>query len=96
MSDDPLAKVRDLQKAVTIKLDGLNLGVVKFIVIPGSPDRIEMLLRIKPEAVGVVASKEQQDIDDVFGSLVEGLQEDPKIEEAKKSAKVDIQEWLDE
>jgi uncharacterized membrane-anchored protein len=72
------------------------LGVVKFIVIPGSPDRIEMLLRIKPEAVGVVASKEQQDIDDVFGSLVEGLQEDPKIEEAKKSAKVDIQEWLDE
>ena len=50
---------------------------------------VEMLLRIKPEAVEVVASKEQQDIDDVFGSLVEGLQEDPKIEEAKKSAKVD-------
>ena len=48
-----------------------------------------------PEAVGVVASKEQQDIDDIFGSLVEGLQEDPKIEEAKKSAKVDIQEWVD-
>ena len=43
-----------------------------------------MLLRIRPEAVGVVASKEQQDIDDIFGSLVEGLQEDPKIEEAPK------------
>lgn len=96
MSDDPLAKVRALQKAVKSQLEDLNLRVIKFILVPGSPDRIEMLLRIKPEAVGVVASKEQQDIDDVFGSLVEGLQEDPKIEEAKRSARVDIQEWLDE
>ena len=51
---------------------------------------------LRKQKVRYQPPEERQDIDDIFGSLVEGLQEDPKIEEAKKSAKVDIQEWLDE
>ena len=54
-----------------------------------------MLLRINPAVSGSLPRKEQQDIDDVFGSLVEGCRR-TKIEGSKESAKVDIQEWLDE
>lgn len=96
MSDDPLGKVRSLQAAIERELNLLNLKSVKLSILPGPPDSLELIIHVLPEAVIVASSKEQQDIDDVFGSLISDFQEDPKIEQARNEAHDSIRKWLDE